>query len=148
MRQEVLQVIMAAVGTLGFSIYFRVSEKNVVASTVGGAIGWAVYLLIFHCCEDLFFSNFVASFVVYFWSVVMARVLKAPSNTYLIPGIIPLLPGNALYYTMSGIVNSDREMFTQNGINTVLVTFGMVAGTVFFHYVLKFNKKLGNRNSK
>ena len=82
----------------------------------------------------------------------MARVLKAPSNTYLIPGIIPLLPGNALYYTMSGIVNSDREMFTQNGINTVLVTFGMaagmVAGTVFFHYVLKINKKLGNRNSK
>lgn len=152
MKQEILQVAMAAVGTLGFSIYFRVSEKNVIASTVGGAIGWAVYLLIFHWCEDLFFSNFVAAFVVYFWSVVMARVLKAPSNTYLIPGIIPLLPGNALYYTMSGIVNSNREMFTQNGINTVLVTFGMaagmVAGTVLFHYVLKFNKRLSKKKSK
>ena len=47
MNKEILQIIMAGIGTLGFSIYFRVSEKNVAASTVGGAVGFAFYLLIF-----------------------------------------------------------------------------------------------------
>ena len=45
MNKEILQIIMAGIGTLGFSIYFRVSEKNVAASTVGGAVGFAFYLL-------------------------------------------------------------------------------------------------------
>ena len=35
MNKEILQIIMAGIGTLGFSIYFRVSEKNVAASTIG-----------------------------------------------------------------------------------------------------------------
>ena len=48
MNKEILQIIMAGIGTLGFSIYFRVSEKNVDASTVGGAVGFAFYLLIFN----------------------------------------------------------------------------------------------------
>ena len=78
----------------------------------------------------------------------MARLLKAPSNTYLIPGIIPLLPGGALYYTMKGVVDGNQELFQQNGLNTVFITFGMAAGMVvaaaLFHYILKakiFRKK-------
>lgn len=35
MKTAVVQIITAAIGTLGFSIYFRVSEKNVFASTLG-----------------------------------------------------------------------------------------------------------------
>ncbi len=143
MKQEFIQIITAAIGTLGFSIYFRVSEKNVIASTFGGAFGWAVYLLIFHFTKNLFLANFVAAFIVFVWSEIMARALKAPSNTYLIPGIIPLLPGSALYYTMAGIVEGNRKMFIDNGVNTVLVTFGMAAGMVacaaLLHYIQKYS---------
>lgn len=145
MKAALLQIAMAAIGTLGFSIYFRVSEKNVIASTAGGAVGWAVYLLIYHFSVNLFISNLVAAFVVYIWAEVMARFLKAPSNTYLIPGIIPLLPGGALYYTMNGLVEGNKEQFVANGINTVLITFGIAAGmvicAVLFHYILKYFDK-------
>lgn len=93
MKAALIQILMGAIGTLGFSIYFRVSERNVAAATFGGALGWGVYLLCFHLWGNVFAANVVATAVVYFWSVAMARVLKAPSNTYLSPGIIPLLPG-------------------------------------------------------
>ena len=102
MKAALIQILMGAIGTLGFSIYFRVSERNVAAATFGGALGWGVYLLCFHLWGNVFAANVVATAVVYFWSVAMARVLKAPSNTYLIPGIIPLLPGGPLHYTMAG----------------------------------------------
>ena len=88
--------------------------------------------------------------MVYFWSVAMARELKAPSNTYLIPGIIPLLPGGPLYYTMAGLVGGDRALFTKNGTTTILVTFGMVTGmvaaAVVFYYILKLQQKCSRKS--
>ena len=138
MNKEILQIIMAGIGTLGFSIYFRVSEKNVAASTVGGAVGFAFYLL--------FFANFAAAFLIYLYSELCARILKAPSNVFLVPGIIPLLPGGALYYTMYGIVNSDSKMLYRNGIDTVIMTVGIatgiVVGTVTINYLIKFEKNV------
>ena len=149
MKAALIQILMGAIGTLGFSIYFRVSERN-AAATFGGALGWGVYLLCFHLWGNVFAANVVATAVVYFWSVAMARVLKAPSNTYLIPGIIPLLPGGPLYYTMAGLVGGDRALFTKNGTTTMLVTFGMVTGmvaaAVVFYYILKLQEKC-NRKS-
>ena len=81
MKAALIQILMGAIGTLGFSIYFRVSERNVAAATFGGALGWGVYLLCFHLWGNVFAANVVATAVVYFWSVAMARVLKAPSNS-------------------------------------------------------------------
>ena len=121
MKTAVVQIITAAIGTLGFSIYFRVSEKNVFASTLGGALGWGVYLLVDKIGGILFLSNFIAALFVYLYSEFFARRLKAPANIFLIPGIIPLLPGNAL-------VQGDGAMFAQYGKNTAIITVGIAAG--------------------
>lgn len=150
MKSEILQIIMAAIGTLGFSIYFRVSEKNVAASTIGGAIGWSIYLLMFHFSKELFISNFAAAIVVYIYSEIMARLLKAPSNVFLIPGIIPLIPGGALYYTMRGVVDGNTQMFLSKGSDTVVVTFGIaggiVVGTIIVIYVMKFKNLIKKKH--
>ena len=71
--------------------------------------------------------------------------MKAPSNIYLIPGIIPLLPGGAIYYTMYGVVSGDGTMFRENGIKTVIITIGIAAGivvgTVIIIYFMKAQDK-------
>lgn len=145
MREELLQIAMAGIGTLGFSIYFRVRERNVIASTAAGVLGWAIYLIIFHFTNQLFLANFIASFLVYIYSEIMARVLKTPSNIFLIPGIIPLLPGGTLYYTMYSIVKGNTDVMIEQGIKTAVITFGIAAGivvgTVLFSYILMFSKK-------
>lgn len=149
MKQEIIQIITAAIGTLGFSIYFRVSEKNVIASTFGGALGWAVYLLIFKMTASLFFANFTAALIVYVYSEIMARILKGPSNIFLIPGIIPLLPGGTLYYTMYGLVEGNKSLFSENGVKTAVITFGIAAGivvgAVLVIYIVKFKNRYLNK---
>ena len=140
-KESILQVIMAGIGTPRLSIYLRVREKNVAASTAAGIIGWAIYLLIFHFTEQLFLSNFVAAFLVYLYAEIMARILKAPSNIFLIPGIIPLLPGGTLYYTMQAIVEGDRDTAVLQGTQTAIITVGIAAGivvgTVLFYYIVR-----------
>lgn len=144
-KESLLQVVMAGIGTLGFSIYFRVRERNVVASTAAGIISWAIYLVIFHFSQQLFLANFTAAFLVYIYAEIMARVLKAPSNIFLIPGIIPLLPGGALYYTMKSIVEGDRDTAIYQGTQTAIITVGIAAGivvgTVLFYYIVQISSK-------
>ncbi len=144
MKEMVIQVVMAAVGALGFSIFFRVNERNVLAATVGGAIGWIVYLAMFNLCDNLFISYFVASIAVCFWAEIVARILKAPSNIYLVPGIIPLIPGGSLFYTTKAIVEGDWQAFFDFGLDTVWITFGIAAGmavSAFFVHIFVEEKK-------
>lgn len=145
MSRTILQIVTATTGALGFSIFFRVSERNVIASTIGGGLGWALYLLIFHLTDSMLISNFAAALFVYLYSQAMGGILKAPSNVYLIPGTIPLIPGGALYYTMRGLIDSDKVMFWNNLKSTVIVTFGLAAGiivgTVLITYVKSIIKK-------
>ena len=128
MKEMIIQVIMATVGALGFSILFRVNERNVPAAAIGGGIGWIVYLAMFNWSDNLFFSYLVASIAVCLWAEIIARILKAPSNIYLVPGIIPLIPGGSLFYTTKAIVEGDWQAFFDFGLNTVWITFGMAAG--------------------
>ncbi len=148
LKQALVQVFTGTIGSLGFSIYFRVSKKNVVASTLGGGIGWAIYLLVFHFTEDLFLANFVAAVVVFFWSEIMARVLKAPSNTFLVPGLIPLIPGGSLFYTTKALVESNSQGFIDNGVKTTKVVFGMAAGMVVAAFIVYCFIKLGQNKKE
>lgn len=148
MKDMIIQVIMATVGALGFSILFRVNERNVPAGAVGGGLGWIVYLLMFNLCHNLFISYFVASITVCFYAEIVARILKAPSTVFLVPGIIPLIPGGSLFYTTKAIVEGDWQTFFDFGLNTVWITFGMAAGmavSAFLVYIFTDNKK---RNKK
>ncbi|MGN0970145.1 MAG: hypothetical protein ACI4OM_05235, partial [Evtepia sp.] len=42
----------------------------------------------------------------------------------------PLLPGGALFYAMSGVVNGDMEGFMAKGSETLFVAVGIVGGIV------------------
>lgn len=130
MKESLIQLLTAGIGTLGFSIYFRVSARNVAASTAGGVLGWAVYLLVYHFSQNLFLANFVAACTVYAWSEIMAHKLKTPVTIFLVTGSIPLLPGGLLYYTMNALIQNDTALFRENAVNALLVTFGLASGIV------------------
>ena len=46
----------------------------------------------------------------------------------MIPGIIPLLPGGALYYTMSALIEGDMDTVMLKGKETGLMALGIVVG--------------------
>lgn len=142
MKEAVIQIITATTGALGFSIFFRVSEKNVLASTIGGGLGWALFLLINHLTDNMFLSNFAAALFVYLYSQIMSGMLKAPSNVYLVPGTIPLIPGGALYYTMRGLLDGDKVLFWNNLKTTAIVTFGLAAGIVIGTAMITYAKSI------
>lgn len=115
MNQAILQIVCGVLGTFAFALFFHVAPRHLVLATVGGGLSWLLYLLVFAQGNGVFLSALAASFGICLWSEIMARVRKAPTNIFLIPGIIPLLPGGSLYYTMNALINGDMATVIQRG---------------------------------
>lgn len=142
MNEALIQIGMAGVGTLGFSLYFHIRLRNLPAGMIGGIGGWAAYLLVEHFTGGVFFPSMFAAFLVCIWAEIMARVLKAPVNVFMIPGLLPIIPGGGLYNTMRAVVDSDRAAFSEKGTETALTMMGIVVGiigaSVVFLYVMEW----------
>ena len=96
----IMQVIGAFLGVVGMSIVIGVPKKLIFYSGAVGAIGWWVYLLIEAMYPTLsILQAFVATMVVALISHIFARLLKAPGTVFLIPGIMPMVPGAGMYRT-------------------------------------------------
>ena len=100
--------------------------RHLLLATLGGALSWLLYLLVLARDGNVFLSALVASMGVCLWSEGMARVRKAPRQHFMIPGIIPLLPGGALY--TSALIGGDMDTVMLKGKETGLMALGIVVG--------------------
>lgn len=92
-----LQCIAAFFATVAFCILFSVPVKQYIFCGICGAASWLVYC-IFDSVTGPVYATFFASLVIVFMSRIMAVVRKCPVSVFLITGIIPLVPGSAIYY--------------------------------------------------
>lgn len=130
MKEALIQIICSGIGTLGFALFLHVRPRHLPVVTFGGFVSWVCYLLVWQGTASFFISSLVASAVICVWSELMARMWKAPANIFLIPGIISLLPGAAMYYAMSGVINTDMALFVRKGEEAAFVAVGITVGIV------------------
>lgn len=138
MTQYVISVLTGALGAFGFALIAHIRLKHLLSATLGGLLSWAAFLLVQVPTGNVFLGSLVASVLVYAWSELMARVEKAPVTIFLVPGILPLLPGSFLYYTMNALLNDDKEAFTHYGNTTIAVTIGIACGVVAASIVITY----------
>lgn len=130
LRELGFQTITAALGSLAFGIVYKVKNKRLPVVAAGGGIGWFLYSIIFCRWESILVSNMAASVFVTLYSEVMARKLKAPVVVFLLPCLIPLVPGGGLYYTMSYAVLKEMQQCYMYLSNTAEAAIGIAAGVI------------------
>lgn len=139
--EYVIQLLAALVGSFGFSLIFNPGKKILFPSTLGGMLGWAVYLLCEHLGFGVFVSTIIAAAFCQVYAEVFARILKAPATVFYIPSIVPLVPGGSLYYTVFYAATNNMEMFKSYGITTLQVAFGIGVGASFVSAIMLLLKK-------
>ena len=91
-----------------FSITFNIPKRELIYCGFTGALGWFIYCVSVYMFD---LSNIIGTFLAAIFLTYACRILsnvrQAPSTIYLIPGILPLVPGSHMYYTMYGILNGD-----------------------------------------
>jgi len=124
------QVILSAIATMGFSVIFNVPKKELLFCGLTGAAGWLVFIIITNPLNDTANAAVAATFFAAITVTTFARFLstlrKMPSSLYMIPGIIPLVPGIRLYSTMFYMITGDNTGALSEGIEALKLA-GVIA---------------------
>ena len=128
MLNTITQLLAAFVGAMGFALLFGMRRRYLFAASLGALLGWGVYLLVEWLLGNTFLPSLAAAAFALSYSEIMAKVLKTPATLFVIPAIIPLVPGGSLFYTMSYAVHRDIENARLFGVRTAESALAIAAG--------------------
>lgn len=143
----VIKIIAGVISTVGFAIIFRLRVKHIPLATLDGLVACVVYF----CClefisEDLFIANMLAAFATAGFAEICARIGKAPSTIFLLPGCIALVPGGSLYKAMRGLLLKDYDEFAAQLLVTgkvaIAIGGGIIAVSIIRYFVSKLKKTI------
>lgn len=126
----IIKIIAGVIGTVGFAILFRLKPLHWVYAGIDGLLACIVYFIGLEIFEGVLGPNILAAFVCAFGAEVFARIAKAPSTVFLLPGIIVFVPGRTLYYTMNELMNRNYVEAGHNLLLTVQVAVALGAGII------------------
>ena len=130
LKDVIVTLVTAAFGTLGFSILFYVHPRRLTLATVGGVLTCAVYIFGKYLIGGELLPNLLAALAGAGYSEIMARVTKAPVPVYMVPCVIPLVPGSGLYGTMFNFVTGNYPAAAEAGLRTLQTALGIAGGIV------------------
>lgn len=125
------QIISAVFGTVAFSVLFGVPRQYYAYCGIVGGAGWWLYSILtaYTGCtatEAIFFATFLV--------VLLSRFLavweKCPVTVFLTTGIIPLVPGAGIYWTVYYLVTDRPTEAADNGFAALKAACAIVLGIV------------------
>lgn len=140
-----LGFIYSFFSVIGFGIVFNLPIKLLPAAALSGAIGQAGYDIVMHYFNSPTTATVVAAVIIGLLGEIMARLYKKPATLFVIPGIIPLVPGSYIYQAMLSLVQGNMKSAGQYGLLTVFLSIGIAAGlmavTTFWNIFFGSHKK-------
>ena len=127
-KDLIINFIFSFAVTAGFSIFFNAPKKSLIPCGIVGGIGWCTYVVMANSYFSNVFSMVIASAVISLLSEILARKLKYPSINFIIPGILPLVPGLGLYNTMYSLVQKDYALAVSTGTDSLFKSTGIAIG--------------------
>jgi len=116
-----MHFIFAFFTTVGFSVFLNSPVSSLIPAGITGGVGWAVFFYLMGVSSNSILANFFAAAVVSMFSEILARKLKQPAILFVIPGIIPLVPGLGMYNTMLYLVQKNFDLSISAGADALFV---------------------------
>lgn len=133
--------LYASMCTVGFAIIFNAPKSSFIKSGFAGGIGWLIYIFTKNLFNSATVSSFIAALVIALIGEYFAFIDKNPLTIYIIPGIIPLVPGFGLYYTMLSIVEREFNKAADYGSETLLISVAIASALVIVLSVVSYRRQ-------
>lgn len=146
--RNVIQILAAMIGTLGFCFMFNTKARNIIVTTLGGGACWGMYMIMNYLGMNAFVSALAATVVVGVYGEIASHALKVPTTVFFIPAALPLIPGRNLYYSALGILAQDWQMVRGNLYLLALTAFGISIGFALTIECDQFLKKLSRKKTR
>lgn len=138
----IIQSLIAILATYWFGVIFNVKGKKLIYASIGGGISWFVFVFSLEHNITNAVAYFIASIFLTIYAEVFARILQTPVTTILVPGLIPLVPGGGIFYTMLYTVQNNTTKAILKGLDTLFAAGALAFGVVFVSSITKIIKDI------
>ncbi|MCR5606602.1 MAG: threonine/serine exporter family protein [Treponema sp.] len=128
LKELILAGIWSGGATAFCAIYFNSKKEHAVICGFLGALNWLVYLVVKDFTNNQDVGYFVGTLAVAVASEILAMLLHNPATIFMIPGILPLVPGGGIFYMMRAAVQEDFSVAFQTGYQTVKAAASIALG--------------------
>ena len=139
MQELILPCLYAFLTSIAFAVLFNIHGFGVINCGIGGMLGWLAYLLTTPYYATPTLPYFFAGITISLFAEIMSRVRKCPVTGYLMVAFFPLVPGGGIYYTMSYLLNNQRDLAVAKGLETLgiagAIAIGLFLGSSFMRLV-------------
>ena len=131
-----LPCLYAFLGCGAFCFIFELRRWwYILSASVTGAVAWLVYLSLSNLTDvNRYLLATIAAAIL---SEIFARLYKTPATVFLIIGIIPLVPGGGIYYTMEYALSGDNAQFLSTGLHTLGIAGALAVGVLLVSSLVK-----------
>ncbi len=143
----------AGIAALGFAMLFNVPRRALVGCALGGALAYAVRtLLVQFGVAGIEAATLLGATVVGFGGVRFGHHWHVPAPVFIVPGVIPLLPGYLAFRTMIDLLTLttnapgvDQALLLTTAVNslkTILIVGGIAAGVAVPSLLLRRHRPM------
>lgn len=130
--------LVAFAASFVFCVVLNVKDiKVALVASIGAGAGWLIYL-VSGSFVGVVGQNLIAAVAVALFAEFISRVMKTPSTIFIIVGILPMVPGGGIYYTMEYCIQGNNEMFISKGLQTLAVAGAIAVGVSIASAIYRF----------
>jgi uncharacterized membrane protein YjjB (DUF3815 family) len=122
--------IISLLSTLGFAVLFNIPRRHLLTASFNGALGWILYTLILYWGGSVIPACFVGAVTVGLVGELLANLYRKPATIFIIPGIIPFVPGYGIFYTMNSIMLQNFTEAVSKGSESLLIAVAIASGLI------------------
>lgn len=135
----IVQFIAGVISCIGFAYLFNCPQKAILKGAIVGGLGWLMYDYAVHVWHlSVVVSTFLGTLVLACGCEILARIEKDAVTIFIIPAILPLVPGAGLYYTLLYFIEGEFDMAASKGFDTLGCAAGIAIGIIFVSSLTRF----------
>lgn len=145
----IIHPLIAMLACIGYAIVCNAPRKEIPFSGMAAFICWLTYQLVLRHGGSAFMATLLATCAATSFARILSCQRKLPTIVYHLPGILPLVPGAAVYHCITSAMQGNAFDTTINiltafklagaiGIGSVIV---LVLPTKWFNILPKLQRK-------
>ncbi len=138
-------VLTSFLATLGFAVMFNTPRRHLFTASANGAMGWALYTQITLLGGSTIFATFVGAMTLGLAGELLANYFRKPATVFIIPAIIPFVPGYGIFYTMESIMGQNYAEAVSKGSESFLIAVAIASGLIVSSTTGKFIRTYTNK---
>ena len=128
--QLLVKLIASFIGAGAFAVVFKANKRHVLFGALNGLVTYFIYYTVIFFINSSFAAAFISTAVAAVIAEIFARLRRAPSSVFLIPGVIPTVPGGNLYLFVRYLLESKLTDSLAQLFTALSIALGIAMGTV------------------